>query len=552
MKYATRKTFAVTAAALILSTSLVACGDDRANVSVDIFGWVDDGSEAGRFVEGLPDFPGAQEMRVRVTEPATGQVIEEQTVPIADRGASLAELQGGDGLRMDFEVHGVNGAVASGATPVFDFDGDSSTHRGFRVMISAVDAFAPVGSVLRISGQDTLVQSTFDGRQLDSSALGRVGHTAYPTSSGEILVVGGARVSGAYETAKHPSITEVFSDIQLFDPASGYFTELAGKRDALDAGVAGQDRLEEGRAFHTVTPLGGDRFLVVGGYRQVGEAFRATRSVELIDLNASPGSRVRSVPTLELDTGRAMHTATRREDGTVVVAGGIGNSSSEVRNTVEILDPSQNTSQGGITMSDARVGHTAVLLHDGATVWLIGGHDGSSVLGSTDTVSGTTAQPGPALNRERYGASAVPLGPNNNNMVAIIGGFTSLSTGATGNFELGNPLGGSTLLTGSSWSIGQARGDAYAYRLPQSGDIMVVGGYDPSRNIVTQAERLTVNRDSIPPLGSVPSQGEMYQARGGFAAAPVSNGRIILVGGDDGGAPEYNNAEYFNPYDPVR
>ena len=137
-------------------------------------------------------------------------------------------------------------------------------------------------------------------------------------------------------------------------------------------------------------------------------------------------------------------------------------------------------------------------------------------------------------------------------MVVVIGGFTSLSSGATASYELGNPLRNSEMSTSGSWAISDARGGAYAYQLPHSGDIILVGGYDPDRAVAAGAERLSVQRDRVPPISSIPGQGEMFQVRGGFAAAPVSNGRIILIGGDDGQAPEYNNAEYYNPYDPVR
>lgn len=246
-----------------------------------------------------------------------------------------------------------------------------------------------------------------------------------------------------------------------------------------------------------------------------------------------------------------MHTATLRDDGTIIVAGGYGSDSDEVRDSLEIVDPSEQTAQE-VAMSDARAEHAAVLLEDGQTVWIIGGHDANQALDSTDVVSGTESSSGPSLNRSRFGASAISLGSSGNNLIAVIGGFSGMSSGATASYELGNPLSSDSMLMEGNWNIGEARGGASILQLPQSRDLLVIGGFDPDRNPLDSVERVDIRGDQLPPLAGTTVDGTMFQPREAFAAAPVSNGRILLVGGKDGTSTERNDAEYFNPYDPVR
>ena len=59
---------------------------------------------------------------------------------------------------------------------------------------------------------------------------------------------------------------------------------------------------------------------------------------------------------------RASHTATLLQNGTVLVTGGVGRSSSRL---AELYDPSDDTWSSTGSMNDARVGHGAVLLDDG-------------------------------------------------------------------------------------------------------------------------------------------------------------------------------------------
>lgn len=542
---------------ITLSAAVVLCaggcgGDGEAAVSVDLYGWQD-----GTFLNSIADYPDAEEVEIRVTRPADGEEITSDIFSIADGGAELPELDGGEGIRMDFEVRDGSGdVIAVGATPEFN-TGKDDAYSGFRTLVTEPDDFAPVGAMFTGGdGEEWYDGTSFDWVSLDRP-LGRAGHTAHPTESGDVLVVGGARLSGSYEPGQRPDIDHAFDDIQILDIGTGHFTEIGGEYGVEDGGLVGEDRLNVARAFHSVTPLGDDRFLVAGGY---GAGGQPENSLELIDLNAVEGERVQQL-NATLAEARGLHTATFREsDGRVVVAGGLGSGSNDVIDTLEVVDPGSDSVASGVSMTSARVGHAAVLLEDGQSVWLIGGRDTSAILDSTELVSAdgvsATTQSSHRLDRQRYGASAVHLGAAGNNRILIIGGFNSQS-GATASYELGNPLLLSEIIAGSdfgrTWEIDDARGNATVIQLPQSGDLVVIGGYDNNRSPQRTAERFTIDLEDLDgALNPVDTpESTMYQSRAGYAATLASNGRIVFISGIDPAGEELDSAEYFTPYDPV-
>ena len=537
-------TTATTSLSVVMALAVFAfgCGEsEQSRISADLFTW---DSATEDFIEGLPEIDGAEEVRVRVAEPTSGNVISQVTASIDDAGVRIPELEGSSGLRLEFAVRDDSETLATGATPTFGVR--EGHNQAFRTMVTEIGTFAPVGSLVRGSstGNESYITSTYDDRELDVSWYGRAGHTAKPTDSGELLVVAGGQVSNMPVPAEVPSITQTFTDIQIFDPATGYFTELAGDEAAREAGVVGQDRLEEGRAFHAVTPLGDDRFLVTGGF---GSGGAPVGTVELIDLDADPGERVQTLEGADqLAQARGMHTATFREsDETVVVAGGLGNSADDVVGTIEVIDPdpADPAIESGIQMESPRVGHGAVLLEDDATVWFIGGRqgsDGSDILSSTEQFGETgETETGPSLNQARYEASVIHLGDQGNDLVAIFGGLSA--GGARSSYELGNPLLQDTVDTSGDWEIGEARGGADVYHLPDTDDVVLVGGYDRDREPTGSAERFSFD------AGAVASD-DMHYGRGAPATGYLTNGRILVTGGEDiVDHVARHDAEYFNP-----
>lgn len=186
------------------------------------------------------------------------------------------------------------------------------------------------GQVL-IAGGGTASAELFNPSTAAFTATGsmseaRSGHTATMLTDGRVLIAGGAGAGDA--------------SAELYDPVSGTFTSTGS--------------MSEGRSGHTATLLV-DGSVLVTGTDSTAELF-------------SPGTGTFSVVG-GLSTGPGA-TATRRNDGTVLVAGGHGYWSSFA--TAQLFAPESGGFVATGLLNTARDGHTATLLVDG-TVLVTGG-----------------------------------------------------------------------------------------------------------------------------------------------------------------------------------
>src|SRR5437879_12427465 len=127
--------------------------------------------------------------------------------------------------------------------------------------------------------------------------------------------------------------------------------------------------LEGGRYAPTVTLLksggGTDTVLIVGGYRSDTE--ECQRSAQLYD-----SATGRFTATGSMGTGRNFHTATRLDDGRVLIAGGYHIRQGTL-DSAELYDPATGTfTPTGGSLSAPRELYTATRLPDGR-VLLVGG-----------------------------------------------------------------------------------------------------------------------------------------------------------------------------------
>ncbi len=179
-------------------------------------------------------------------------------------------------------------------------------------------------------------------------------HTATVLNDGRVLVTGGGKPEGPY-----------FATTEVYDPASDSWS------------ATGSMRLE--RILHTATLLPDGRVLVVGGkgepVPEVDSQLRQTAEV----WNPKTGEWS---PAGSMADGRAEHTATLLENGTVLVIGGLGNISSS-----EIYDPATDTWYDSADMEESRYRHTATVLSDGR-VFVLGGHSTESVTITGEVFSG--------------------------------------------------------------------------------------------------------------------------------------------------------------------
>ncbi len=139
------------------------------------------------------------------------------------------------------------------------------------------------------------------------------------------------------------------------------------------------------RAGHSATMLADGRVLAAGGfwapfpppiYRSTAEIF-------------NPGTGTWSERAPSMAFARADHTATRLNDGTVLVAGGWDGGALHAS---EVYDPVERT-WSGTSMFSARIGHSASLLEDGRVLAAGGGVCDPDCLGSAELYDGPPPRP---------------------------------------------------------------------------------------------------------------------------------------------------------------
>jgi N-acetylneuraminic acid mutarotase len=223
----------------------------------------------------------------------------------------------------------------------------------------------------------------------------RSGHTATLLPNGKVLVVGGQLGTESAATA------------ELYDPSTGNWTRtgdlntprtaftatllasgkvlVAGGVDNSDEALASAELYDSStgtwsltgdlitaRFWHTATPLEDGTILVAGG--SVDDFYQwMTVEAELYDPIAGTWSRA-----ARLYWFRALHTATRLQDGRVLVAGGYRFELMDPSSLAEavLFDPASAAWATVANLNESREGHTATLLPDGE-ILVVGGFDWS-------------------------------------------------------------------------------------------------------------------------------------------------------------------------------
>ncbi|MGH9845556.1 MAG: Kelch repeat-containing protein, partial [Blastocatellia bacterium] len=187
----------------------------------------------------------------------------------------------------------------------------------------------------------TRQQETKQAGEAGDLNIGRRGHTATPLADGKLLIIGGENESGQV------------SQTELFDPDSRKFSLAA--------------RSITPRAEHTATTLRDGRILVIGGRNE-------DRSLDSSEIYDSEKEAFSYGPTMTYS--RSGHTATLLADGRVFVAGG------DPAGSAEIYDPERQTFTPVEGQLNApRADHAATLLKNGR-VLIAGGRtaDGKPLL----------------------------------------------------------------------------------------------------------------------------------------------------------------------------
>ena len=224
-------------------------------------------------------------------------------------------------------------------------------------------------------------------------------------------------------------------------------------------------------------------------------------------------------PTGSMVVSLSDPTATVLADGKVLVTG------ADTAGRAELYDPATAAFSQTGAMVNRDAGNPGTLLQDGRV--LIAGGTGSGASQIYDPVTGTFSATG-SMVHDRWGDNAVLL---KDGRVLIAGGYAidgsgDPDPGATA--EVYDPTTGRFTSTGS---MANSRASAIASLLPD-GRVLIFGGeHDP-------AERVFLATAEVydPATGNFTRTGDLPVPLEGATATLLPNGRILVIGGQTGGA----------------
>lgn len=412
------------------------------------------------------------------------------------------EDEGGTGVATD----GRGGAFVVGATDSADWP---VTGTAFQSVLGGTagedDAF--LTKVATESSQEW----TDTGSLVDP----RFGHTATLLADGRVLAAGGCAT--AKDPLDGPCEAHTVS-AELFDPSTDTW--------------AATGSMIEARATHTATLLDDGRVLAAGGCLTPSDVrtCSATTTSEFFD----PDTGSWSAAAL-LGEVRRLHSATRLDDGRVLVVGGLDEN--QTLSSAEIFDPGSGMWSTTVPMSTPRYGHTATRLA-GGRVLVTGGEDAvgpsASPLASAelfDPVSETWTAVG-SLSDAREFHTATLL---TNGMVLVAGGSGPVGTSIR-SAETFDP----STATWSSAAAMPIDRVLHAGRRLDDGRILVAGGASSDGSGIFPTIALLRGTADIydPASDRWTSAGNMAESRSGADGNPAGHtatvlpdGRVLLVGG---------------------
>lgn len=227
---------------------------------------------------------------------------------------------------------------------------------------------------------------------------------------------------------------------------------------------------------------------------------------------------------------RFSQTATMLPNGKVLIAGGLGPGSA-VEGTAEIYDPAVRKFTPVEPLTSARgYGSMATLLPDGK-ILIAGGSCGSGCIRSSAELFDAINQkfsPTGAMSVPRAAGAMVRLRTGD---VLIIGGDTSPDAPPLASAELYHAATGKFSSTGRMASPR----DYFAAVALKDGRVLVMGGSSTGQHASGMKEESSAEIYD-PSTGRFTLTGSMTVARNKLGAALLANGRVLVIGGQNGGA----------------
>lgn len=274
--------------------------------------------------------------------------------------------------------------------------------------------------------------------------------------------------------------------------------------------------METPRAVHTATLLPDGSVLIAGGFAE-GEEEAAFASLERYDAKSG-----RFIPAGRLQTGRQSHFAILLPEGQVLIGAGYDGA---YLSSAELYDPATSTSLQTGSLQQARIAPRATMLANGR-VLVTGGADANmQILASAELYDATTGQfsKAGAMITSRIGHTQTLL---QDGRVLIVGGTAQRrSSEVLASAEIYNPATGTFEPTGAL-QVGRHK---HAAVLLNDGRVLIVGGSDArdGRGRFDSAELYN------PATGTFTLTGKLKDARFKHRAAAVllSDGQVLVAGG---------------------
>lgn len=369
---------------------------------------------------------------------------------------------------------------------------------------------------------------------LGETIVARQGHTATLLDDGRVLIAGGDEPNG-------PNLN-VQDTVEIYTPQTQMFT-FAGT-------------MVQKRSTHTATKLLDGRVLMVGGY-EVYAGGIATATAEAYNPATKLFSSV-AAPAV----GRTLHTATRLNDGRVLVVGGstkfdlndVFGSLGLALETTELYDPATNTWTAGPSLPKPLFAHQATTLGNGKVLITSGVQVGDFFGVPIPGISTDCFLFDPATNT-LANTAPIPQGRAYHGQLTLPSGDAVALGGATGNFST---LSFSTetevfkysQATNTWTTTGNINvGRAYPNLVDTGAGIAVVGGL--SQVDVTTGSGTPTQAIEVADYNAITWSHVADQAlpREVARAVAIDGGlRVLVVGiGDNGVSSNDKTAEVFVP-----
>jgi len=281
----------------------------------------------------------------------------------------------------------------------------------------------------------------------------------------------------------------------------------------------------------------------------VPAAFAQKRVFATIDPNAAvfnrdatiydPQTGMLTPAAGDMNVAREQHSAVRLSGGKVLIAGGYNG---HYRKDAEIYNPADGSFTAAADLGVARSGAAAVLLQNG-TVLVAGGYNGSylTIAELYDPFSDTFSYASPMV-YPRQNPTAVLL---SDGQVLVTGGFDGTSGAAAfqNSSELYDPAYKTFALTGymtdARWG--------HTATLLSDGKVLVTGGCTNSVTGQVVCDKFLASAEIYDPsTGEFTETGAMNTPRANHTATRLSDGRVLIAGGNDGNS-SLASAEIYDP-----